>query len=225
MIFPAFYRHLALFAYISLTNLQKHKIMKKTLLILSALFALSLVGLHAEALTKADTVFMFANKRGEVKTLKVIPGRGYCNSVEVSASVLPKSTYNVSATMVFGYRFNKYIFLGGGLGLSYFHEEEHWSWEPSSDINHYVGIPVFVRAKFNFTKKRVSPFFGIDLGGAMFWEAKKDNDSYYYEPDGYFLFRPHIGLDINVSEKIKPYIMVGGSVSGGALFFGAGCKF
>ncbi|MDE7338637.1 MAG: hypothetical protein K2M92_05035, partial [Bacteroidales bacterium] len=75
--------------------------MRKTLLILSTLFALSLVGLHAEVDTKSDTVFMFANKRGVVKPQKDIPGRGYSNSMEVSASVLPKNTYNVSATMVF----------------------------------------------------------------------------------------------------------------------------
>ncbi|MDE5574560.1 MAG: hypothetical protein K2I87_02470 [Bacteroidales bacterium] len=198
--------------------------MKKLLLGLTALFTLSFMGLNAEVITKADTVFMFANKRGAVKTPKDIPGRGYCNSVEVSASVLPKSTYNVSAAMVFGYRFNKYIFLGGGLGLSYLHETYNYSYNDSK-IHHYVGIPVFVRAKFNFTKKRVSPFFGIDLGGAMFWDPQNDGDYYDAEPMGYFLFRPHIGIDINVSDNIKPYIMVGGSTFGGALFFGAGCKF
>ena len=199
--------------------------MRKTLLILSTLFALSLVGLHAEVDTKSDTVFMFANKRGVVKPLKDIPGRGYSNSMEISASVLPKSTYNVSATMVFGYRFNKYIFLGGGLGISYLHETYHYSYNSTTEINDYVGIPVFVRAKFNFTKKRVSPFFGIDLGGAMFWEPQNNGDYYDAAPMGYFLFRPHIGIDINVSDNIKPYIMVGGSTFGGALFFGAGCKF
>lgn len=200
--------------------------MKKLSIVLTTLFALSLTRLHAELDTKADTVLMFANKRNMVKTKKDVPGRGYNNSVEVSASVLPKSIYNVSASMVFGYNFNKYIFLGGGLGIAYLHEEHHYSYNGTTDIEHNIGIPVFVRAKFNFTKKRVSPYFGIDIGGAMFWEAKNNNDDdYYYEPDGYFLFRPHIGLDINVSEKIKPYIMVGGSTYGGAFFFGAGCKF
>lgn len=198
--------------------------MKKLLFILT-LFALSFAGLQAHDVIKSDTVFMVANKRGVVKNLKEIEGRGYCNSLEVSASLLPKDIYNVSAVMVFGYRFNKYIFLGGGLGLSYLHQNYYRSWNGTTDIYHYIGIPVFVRAKFNFTKKRVSPYFGIDIGGAMFWDTKNDEDDYYFEPDGYFLFRPHIGLDINVSDKIKPYIMVGGSTFGGALFFGAGCKF
>ncbi len=194
--------------------------MKKSLLIL-ALFALSFAGLQAHDAIKSDTVFMVANKRGVMKNLKEIEGRGYCNSVELSAGVMPKDLYNVSAVMVFGYRFNKYIFLGGGVGLSYFHETNHWSWDNSTNTNNYIGIPVFVRAKFNFTKRRVSPYFGIDLGGAMFWEK----DAQDVEPYGYFLFRPHIGIDINVSDKIKPYIMLGGSTYGGALFFGAGCKF
>lgn len=194
--------------------------MKKLLFILP-LFALSFAGLQAHDVIKSDTVFMVANKRGVVKNLKEIEGRGYCNSLEVSGSVMPKDLYNVSAVMVFGYRFNKYIFLGGGLGLSYFHETSHWSWDNSTYTNHYIGIPVFVRAKFNFTKRRVSPYFGIDLGGAMLWEK----DTEYVEPEGRFLFRPHIGIDINVSDKIKPYIMLGGSTYGGALFFGAGCKF
>ena len=99
--------------------------MKKPLLVLTALFALSLVGLHAEVDTKSDTVFMIANKRGVVKPLKDIPGRGYCNSVEVSASVFPKKDYTISALMVFGYRFNKYIFLGGSLGVSYLHAKRY----------------------------------------------------------------------------------------------------
>ena len=200
--------------------------MKKPLLVLTALFALSLVGLHAEVDTKSDTVFMFANKRGVVKPLKDIPGRGYSNSMEISASILPVSRFDVTVDMVFGYRFNKYIFLGGGIGFFYLHESHYQGYDNTTAINHYIGVPVFVRAKFNFTKNRVSPYFGIDIGGAMLWDTRNDdNNYYYYNPVGYFLFRPHIGIDINVSDKIKPYIMLGASTYGGALFFGAGCKF
>lgn len=197
--------------------------MKKPLLVLTALFALSLVGLHAEGIAKADTVI--SNSQMVVKNKKDVPGRGYCNSLELSASVFPKKDYNVSINMVFGYRFNKYIFLGGGLGLSYLHAKTYnWSYDNGSYQESYsykpfIGVPVFARAKFNFTKNYVSPFFGIDLGAALFW----DEDAVFDE--AYFLFRPHIGLDINVSDKIKPYIMLGASTYGGVLFFGAGCKF
>ncbi|MCM1168839.1 MAG: hypothetical protein NC324_02770 [Bacteroides sp.] len=191
--------------------------MKKSLFLLSV-FVLSSVGLHAQdVITKTDTVIVFANKRNVVKNKKDIPGRGFSKAMEVSAGVLPSKLFNVSAIMVNGYRFNKYIFLGGGIGLEYRHD----AWGLNDEyVHHYVGIPVFFRAKFNYTKTRVSPFFAVDLGVSLLW----DNDDYEYI-DPYFLLRPHIGLDINVSDKIKPYIMVGGSVSGGALFFGVGCKF
>lgn len=97
------------------------------------------------------------------------------------------------------------------MGISYLQRSYY-------DSDRYVGIPVFLRAKFNFTETKVSPYFGVDLGGALLW-----GDDQYLE--GAFIFRPHIGLDINVSDKIKPYIMVGGSTYGGTFFFGAGCKF
>ncbi|MCM1041617.1 MAG: hypothetical protein NC396_04210 [Bacteroides sp.] len=198
--------------------------MKKSLFLLSV-FVLSSVGLHAQdVITKTDTVIVFANKRNVVK--KDIPGRGFAKSVEVSASTLPKNVANVSLVMLNGYRFNKYVFIGGGIGITYLYEKDEWedyNGNKEVDIDHCVGIPVFFRAKFNFTNKRVSPFFGVDLGVALLWEPDHEYSYDYVDPR--FIFRPHIGLDINVSEKIKPYIMVGGSVDCGALFFGVGCKF
>ncbi|MCM1531773.1 MAG: hypothetical protein NC048_04445 [Bacteroides sp.] len=197
--------------------------MKKSLLILT-LLAFSFAGIHAkEAITKTDTVIMVPTKRNVVK--KDIPGRGFAKSVEVSASALPKDVANVSLVMLNGYRFNKYIFIGGGIGITYLYEKDVWEYGGNKevDIDHSVGIPVFFRAKFNFTNKRVSPFFGVDLGVALLWDVDHEYSYDYVDPR--FIFRPHIGLDINVSEKIKPYIMVGGSVDCGALFFGVGCKF
>lgn len=192
--------------------------MKKLSVVLIGLFALSFVGLHAqEVLSKADTLMIVSgNKKIVLKEPKNIPGRGFAKALEVSASVFPTTDFDASIVMINGFRFNKIIFLGGGIGISYL-QDNYWGWE-EEDIDRYIGIPVFLRAKFNFTKTKVSPYFGVDIGAALlFW---KDNDL-----EGRFLFRPHIGLDINVSDKIKPYIMVGGSTYGGRFFFGAGCKF
>lgn len=194
--------------------------MKKLSIVLISLFTLSFVGLHAqETLTQADTLMIVSSsKRIVVKEPKVVPGRGFAKSLEVAASVLPSpKNFDVSVVMITGYRFNKFVFLGGGIGVSYL-QGDTWGYYDDEDPNRLVGIPVFLRAKFNFTKTKVSPYFGVDLGGAMLW----NNDNYL---EGALIFRPHIGLDINVSDKIKPYIMVGGSTYGGALFFGAGCKF
>lgn len=199
--------------------------MKKSLFILT-LLALPFVGLSArEAVAQNDTVIILSGKRNVVKNTKDVPGRGFAKSVEVSAGVLPGDVCNVSAVMLNGYRFNKYIFIGGGIGITYLYEKDVWEYNDNKDvdIDHSVGIPVFFRAKFNFTNKRVSPFFGVDLGVALLWELDHEYSYDYVDPR--FIFRPHIGLDINVSEKIKPYIMVGGSVDCGALFFGVGCKF
>lgn len=190
--------------------------MKKLSIILISLFTLSFVGLHAqETLTKADTLMIVSgNKKIVLKEPKNIPGRGFAKALEVSASVFPTTVFDVSLVMINGYRFNEIIFLGGGIGISYL-QDDYWSW---IEVDRYIGIPVFFRSKFNFTKTKVSPYFGVDLGAALlFW----DN----HTVEGKFLFRPHIGLDINVSDKIKPYIMVGGSTYGGAFSFGAGCKF
>lgn len=196
--------------------------MKKLPVVLIGLFALSFVGLHAQEIltTNNDTLMIVSSsKRIVVKESKEVPGRGFAKALEVAAGVLPSPNFDVSLVMINGYRFNKIVFLGGGIGISY-RQGDTWSYyyEDGEKPEKYVGIPVFLRAKFNFSKTKVSPYFGVDIGGALLW----DNDKYL---EGAFIFRPHFGLDINVSEKIKPYIMVGGSTYGGAFFFGAGCKF
>lgn len=197
--------------------------MKKLSIILISLFTLSFMGLHAqETLTKADTLMIVSgSKRIVVKEPKAeVPGRGFCKALEITADVLPSpKVFDVSLVMINGYRFNKIIFLGGGIGVSYL-QGDTWDYDYDEEYSDkYVGIPVFLRAKFNFSKKKVSPYFGVDLGGALLWSTR---DAYL---GGAFIFRPHIGLDINVNDNIKPYIMVGGSTYRGAFFFGAGCKF
>ncbi len=51
-----------------------------------------------------------------------------------------------------GYQFNNYIFLGAGVGVSYFND-----WESTA-------IPVFANFRVNFTKHKVTPFADLKIG-------------------------------------------------------------
>lgn len=67
----------------------------------------------------------------------------------------------VSLDVVGGYNFNKYIFLGGGLGL------KNYVFFARASENAFEAFPVYANARFSFGSKRVVPYistsFGYDL--------------------------------------------------------------
>lgn len=60
----------------------------------------------------------------------------------------------VEGRFIGGYHFNQNIFLGGGLGVTFFEDEP-------------VFPTIYADARFSFTGRKVSPFIGLDLGGAL----------------------------------------------------------
>lgn len=133
----------------------------------------------------------FAQKRGYEKT--------------ISIGVAPDIAYNEMFSyfkFTNGYRFNKNIFLGGGIGLTAAEYNEDYiridsynqygyqEVEPSTQ----VVVPVFGTFKVNFTRTRVSPFFMFDLG-YMFGSTSEDD----INTSGAF-FNPTFGCDFNSKD-------------------------
>ena len=52
----------------------------------------------------------------------------------------------------FGYQFNPYIYLGGGVGAAYFLDSE------------VVAIPVYLNFRSDFIKYKISPFVDVKAG-------------------------------------------------------------
>ena len=90
---------------------------------------------------------------GKMVSVDPVASRGFGLLVETGGSVIPP---HVSGRVIGGYHFSPHVFLGGGLGLTV------------PLLYDVTLIPsTFVDARFSITKKKVAPFIGIDLGGAM----------------------------------------------------------
>ena len=133
--------------------------------------------------------------------------KGYVGIVEIGltdfppvggGSNLPMATINV----INGYQFNPYVFLGGGVG---------------ADISsqNIFNIPVFLDARFNFTKTRVSPFFDLPIGYNLQIVRTPAYDSYGYSQAATqtlshgLVFNPSFGVRIAVNKKMAVSIGVG----------------
>jgi len=114
-----------------------------------------------------------------------------------------------------GYRFNKYIFIGGGAGFfiatKLGDDDFRIGTEYNSKIlDYYLQfiVPVFSTIKVNFTEKRVSPFFLLDLGYNI------GNSTNYNDviTSGFFIF-PNFGMDVNIGDEMKYAFIVQAGVN------------
>jgi hypothetical protein len=87
-------------------------------------------------------------------------------------------------SFVCGYRFREFLFVGGGLGVEHMIGDFHGTYN--------LRVPVFVTAKVNMNRKRVSPYFQLDAGTCY-------NGNDYFQ-DGLFAY-PKIGLDFNLGVR------------------------
>ncbi len=108
-----------------------------------------------------------------------------------------------------GYRFNDYIFLGGGMGISlYTYSDELMRIESKTggytEINPQpsIAVPVYATFKAYFTAKKIAPFFVVNAG-YIFGES----DSNSIITSGLF-FNPNIGLDFNLNNDLSKSIFV-----------------
>lgn len=88
-----------------------------------------------------------------------------------------------------GYRINKMLFVGGGIGLRMFTQ------------NGSSMIPVFADVRASFTEKSVSPYASFSAGMAF-------NTSYGFKDAG-FLFNPEIGIQFNKNKDFLFHISIG----------------
>lgn len=90
---------------------------------------------------------------GKMVSINPAASRGFGMLLEMGGSVIPP---HVSGRVIGGYHFSPHVFLGGGLGLTV------------PILYDVTLIPsAFVDARFSIAKKKVAPFIGIDLGGAL----------------------------------------------------------
>lgn len=102
----------------------------------------------------------------------------------------------LGVNFLWGYRFNPFLSLSGGVGLSlagYYNYDYDCGWGSGcSDDNVAVLLPVFARFQVNFLKTRVSPFFSMDLGYLCAL------DDYGH---GMAIINPALGLSVRIGKR------------------------
>ena len=128
---------------------------------------------------------------------------------------------------VVGYRFNKNIFLGGGVKFYYydtvlFVNGHDWYQNRSS-----YSIPIFSTFKVNFNRKRVSPYFRLDNGIGMTFYDYSDvtNFGWYANPEFGIDFKLGDNQKSAVSLKMGVIALVGEDEGLGGWHFGVGYRF
>lgn len=121
--------------------------------------------------------------------------RGFEQSVEVgTAPGLGYGNLFVSAEYIAGYRFNNYLFLGGGTGLE---------WYMSGGA---LAMPIYANARiYLLPKSRWQPFISLSLG-VLAPIADSDGECY----DGTQLhINPTIGVNYRINNKYSCYLNLG----------------
>lgn len=140
---------------------------------------------------------------------------GYEKSVEAKGAIGldDRTDYSFGVSMINGFRFNDYLYLGIGAGYEYLNGLFYHSYESGgkySTSSSYDSkstqnlIQLFARIKANFTNAKISPFASIDLGNSF----NLDKTDEIKMANGFF-FEPAIGCDFKISNKQTFYFALG----------------
>ena len=138
--------------------------------------------------------------------------KGFESIVELSSmigiDVIANYHSTINLTYTAGYRFNPYVYLGGGTGIKLNLVEHPTVMFPPAFYEDYrttclesclVSVPLYGYARFNFCNTKCSPFFALAVGGSL--SGKKNvyttsglisEESY---KTSYAFVNPQIGVD------------------------------
>lgn len=140
--------------------------------------------------------------------LAAAQNKGYEKSVEITGGIgvddMQKFTAGVS--MVNGYRFNKYLYVGAGVGYEYLKGLYISSYingnsRKSYDIRSL--LKVYGRVKANLSDRKISPFLSIDLGASISLSSNS------IKMANGFMLEPSVGADFRTSDNQSVYVMIG----------------
>lgn len=134
--------------------------------------------------------------------------KGYEKTVELGAGIGVGEYSNTSfgASMINGYRFNEYFYLGLGVGFGYSNalngvDIDKYGYTTEYRTDAYL-IPIYASIKANFTKSNISPFFRFNIGYTF------DANQYIKDAPG-LMIEPSIGVDFKINDKNTIYTALG----------------
>lgn len=171
--------------------------MKKIIfLAIASLLAVTATAQQLKTAQGITTITTIEKPKKPKKTLAPIE-QGFEQSVEVGVSpVLDDSGSFLNLEYIAGYRFNDYIFTGGGTGLE---------WHTTGGA---LAMPIYANARiYLLPKSRWQPFISLSLG-VLVPIADSDSDGECY--DGIQLhINPTIGVNYRINSKYSCYLNLG----------------
>lgn len=144
--------------------------------------------------------------------------RGFESHVAANSDLMFNDFGNIfGANYTAGYRFNDYLFLGGGVGFSYY--SCHWGYTTMyGDDSRYrkssgYVIPIYAKFRSYFTKTSWKPFFDLSLGMDLCVENfyKNINDHIYSSSSTFpgIHINPALGVSYQLNQKLEIYLSTG----------------
>ena len=94
--------------------------------------------------------------------------KGVFGTARVSYIMWAKSvgfTPAASAEIIYGYSFNPWFMLGGGVGVTYSHFPKDVT--SMGESRGAIRVPVYLHLRTNILDRKVSPFIAVNLGGGF----------------------------------------------------------
>lgn len=163
--------------------------MRKTMIIIAALILMPIFAAAQRGIPRSNTVSVSSTVITKTsKAPNTYEARvGFQQMAGVSFGPSFDGTPVVGVSYVGGYRFNDYLFVGGGINPQIL------------DIVDYMVLPIYGQCRAYFTKRIWRPYLALSLGGT--YESFPDDTQFY----GDFSF----GVDAHVSEKLNAYMALG----------------
>ncbi len=116
------------------------------------------------------------------------------------------SDYTIGLNAAAGISFSDRFFVGIGAGFRMTDALYYSSYSLRRSYSLKYLLPVFLRAKYNILRYKVSPFLMVDAG-TTFDVGKSSNKNV-----GGFFFEPSVGVNIRFNDRLSMYIATGPNV-------------
>ena len=167
--------------------------MKRFIILAAAL--LCAVAANAQQLKTAQGITIETEPEPKPKKTFAPIERGFEQSVEVGVHSELFYDVSISGEYIAGYRFNNYLFLGGGTGLEWY-------------INGGdCAIPIYANARlYLLPKSRWQPFVSLSLGALV--PIAEGSGFYHYDGTPLHI-NPTIGVNYRINNKYSCYLNLG----------------
>jgi len=136
---------------------------------------------------------------------------GYASMVDLSMTIM--HNYRVGVSYIGGYSFNQKVFAGVGVGIDMALTQGDVVLENGASTTLPRGcyaIPAYLYFRYNFMKKRLSPYVAIAAGGHFSFKREVQLPLYRFTIPGInVMVNPQVGARVRLANKLDLNVGVG----------------